>query len=155
MVFAPSDCIFSSRRSSGFTLIEVIIVLIILGILAAVAVSRGNFDTDQWVNPDVFASHLRYAQSRAMAMEHPWGLEATGGTYTMFQVDEGTKKNVALPGSSEAAKKVPNGTWWFDGMGRPYFGKEYKADVSPTNTNITINVAGKIVTITAITGYVP
>ena len=77
------------HRSFGFTFIEVLLILILLGILSAVAVSRINSDTDQWTNPDIFASHLRYAQSRAMAMEQPWGLQTQNGVYTMFKVEGG------------------------------------------------------------------
>ncbi len=143
-----------SHRALGFTLIEVVAVLIILGILAAIAVNRIHFDPDQWINPDLFASHLRYAQSRAMATEQPWGLTAAGGTYTMFKVDTktGALKTVKLP--SEAGKEVQKGTWWFDDMGRPY-GTTYNDTASPVNKDIHIKVAGKIVTITAVTGYVP
>lgn len=145
---------FSSRRPFGFTLIEIIVVLILLSILSATAISKLTLDKDRWINPDVFASHLRYAQSRAMAMEEPWGIETKNdGTYSMFKIHEGTKQTVPLPGGSISGKNVQSGTWWFDEMGRPYLGA-YNKLAEPETRNITITVSQKTLTITANTGYI-
>ncbi len=145
---------FSSRRILGFTLIEVIAVLILLGIISVIAIANPSLDTDRWVNPDVFASHLRYAQSRAMAMEEPWGIETkSDGTYTMFKIHNGTKQTVPLPGGSISGKKVPRGTWWFNEMGEPHSGA-YSNSAKPVTQDIVINVSQKRLIITALTGYI-
>ncbi|NCC26075.1 MAG: prepilin-type N-terminal cleavage/methylation domain-containing protein, partial [Deltaproteobacteria bacterium] len=53
----------SNRHAFGFTMIEIISVLVLLGILAAVAVIRsGGPDTTVRANADILSSHLRYAQ---------------------------------------------------------------------------------------------
>lgn len=76
------------RNNSGFTLLEVILVIIFISIFAAIAVSRQPV-------PEVtvrsasqgLVSHIRYAQMRAMYSAEPWGIRYTGasGTYWLFE----------------------------------------------------------------------
>ncbi len=77
------------KRSSekGFTLIEIIAVLIILGILLAFAIVRMNTtsDADLASQIQVIKNHLRYAQSRAMSTGTVWGVNFdTTTTYYLF-----------------------------------------------------------------------
>jgi MSHA pilin protein MshC len=141
------------QHDFGFTIIEVVSVLVLLGILAAVAMVRsGGPETAIRANADILGSHLRYAQSRAMAMEEPWGLSASGGTYSMFRVSGGSQQSVPLPG--EAAENIGNGRWWFDALGRPHSGND-AADHAESNINISVGSLADAVTITAVTGYIP
>lgn len=51
----------------GFTLLEVLAVLVILGILSAIAVNRSvNYNTEVYTGADALKAHLRYAQTMAM-----------------------------------------------------------------------------------------
>jgi len=55
------------KTQDGFTLIEIISVLVVLGLLVAVVVSRmTNYDTEVRMGTDVLKEHLRYAQTKAM-----------------------------------------------------------------------------------------
>ncbi len=60
----------------GFTLIEVISVLIVMGIVAAVIVARmmdtGAVDLSSQL--DVVKNHLRFAQSKALSTGSDWGI---------------------------------------------------------------------------------
>jgi prepilin-type N-terminal cleavage/methylation domain-containing protein len=139
----------------GFTLIETIVVLILIGVLSAVAVARvTDTDADVRAAENTLKVHLRHAQARAMNSETPWGVQATGGSYSLFQIDDdGTAVTVNFPGE-EVSISFPGGisnfTVSFDGWGRPY-------DVqNPSgNTPITsaINING--ITITPETGFIP
>ena len=55
------------KTKNGFTMIEIITVLVILGILAIVTVSRmTNYNVEVYTGTDVLKEHLRYAQTIAM-----------------------------------------------------------------------------------------
>jgi MSHA pilin protein MshC len=72
-------------RTSGFTLIELITIMLLVGILSATAVSR-------FFNPDIFFSRgfsdetiaiLRYAQKSAVAQRHTVCVAFTNNTVTL------------------------------------------------------------------------
>ena len=73
---------------NGFTTIEVIAVLIIVGVIAAVVVSRFT-GTSTYSVPSVaeqLKNHLRYAQTRAMNSNVIWGIHFIDSThYTIFK----------------------------------------------------------------------
>ncbi|CCK78877.1 GspH/FimT family pseudopilin [Desulfobacula toluolica] len=75
----------SGLNSNGFTIIEIISVLIIIGILSAVIVPKmtatGVYDVIS--ETQILKTHLRYAQSRAMSYNEPWGISMTAGSYTL------------------------------------------------------------------------
>ncbi len=64
----------------GFTLIEVVAVLLVLGILAAFAAVRisDTGQSDLISQVDVIKNHLRYAQNRAMNTGSPVGSDFLG-----------------------------------------------------------------------------
>jgi MSHA pilin protein MshC len=78
----------------GFTLIEVISVLMIIGIISAVVISRaGSADVYRLVSEtETLKVHLRYAQFRAMSDTVSWGIEFNGNSYKLLK-DEGDAPN--------------------------------------------------------------
>ncbi len=97
------------KSNSGFTLIEIVAVLIILGIVSAVVVSRaGNNDVDLAAQAEVIKGHIRFAQMRAMAADDSpanlptWGIcsNAAGTQYWLYNRNNATP--VLLPGEENA-----------------------------------------------------
>ena len=146
--------------NKGFTMIEVVAVLLVLGILAAVVVVRttGLDQSDLISQIDVIKNHLRYAQARAMGSSSPWGVTFQAGakTYFLFQgtapstpvlfLGEDsptvslTTKNSALTITS--ATLAPQ-TITFDAYG------------SPGAADITVTTNGGNILVTKNTGYIP
>ncbi|GAB7078578.1 pilus assembly FimT family protein [Megalodesulfovibrio paquesii] len=97
---------------SGFTFIEVMTVLVLLGILARTAFMM--FETDD-INAraerKVLESTIRYAQVLAMADDQPWGVSINGASFELqrdcnTQADDG--RLVRIPGKDSATYTIPN-----------------------------------------------
>ncbi|MCX5852854.1 MAG: type II secretion system protein [Deltaproteobacteria bacterium] len=79
------------RSRRGFSLLEVITVLIIIGILMAIVAYRTN-DSSYRLNSQagVVTGHIRYAQTQAMnanpsAGLNVWGIKCDGTRYWLFR----------------------------------------------------------------------
>ena len=80
-----------NRNNHGFTVIEIVVVLVLISIIAATVFGR-SITTDQinFVGQVAkITSHVRYAKSMAMKRNETWGVFSSGSEYWMFQGDEG------------------------------------------------------------------
>lgn len=138
----------------GFTLIEVIAVLIIAGIVSAVAISRGVSASSFSLSSEtqILKTNLRYAQAKALSDNTSWGLTLTSGSYTLQ--NNGANSSNVLPGESLATHAMPAGvtcagaaTVTFDHWGSP----------GTTTQTITLSGGGdtNTITITRETGFIP
>jgi MSHA pilin protein MshC len=131
--------------SPGFTFIEIIVVLLILGILGAVALEHSlNYEADLAGAVEVVKGHLRYAQIKAINSDVKWGLAFAGNTYSL-QDQNGVGGN--LPGD------LPQNIT-FTASTNPVM---FDQDGSPGGTSITIILTkGNSRTITVIknTGFI-
>ena len=158
----------------GFTLIEIIGVLMIVGILAAVIINRtmSTTSTNRIAQESVIKNHIRYAQATAMKQGTIWGIKCDGTDYWLFRtIDPDTTSNQrALPGEANAkitlADKnisMSSFTVFFDANGRPYTAYTDETTNTPVSAanplSITVNSvpAGAAVTfgITPETGFMP
>jgi len=115
----------------GFTLMEVIVVLLVIGIITAFAVGRGSSEGVKLkVRNEVFKTHLRHAQLRAVSAGDYWGIATndTGTQYWLFHHDGSTTTQIPLPGEDETTvdlsgegSQVTPGIYSFDERGIPYF----------------------------------
>ncbi|MCD6486680.1 MAG: type II secretion system protein [Syntrophobacterales bacterium] len=90
----------SGKRTnkSGFTLIEVIAVLVLIGIISAYVVVRATGPSPDLVaRTESLKSHLRYAQMKSMSSNNVWGISAAGNSYWLFTNGDTTQSR-QLPG---------------------------------------------------------
>lgn len=150
-------------RCEGFTLIEVITVLLIIGIMSAVVLSRGNtLNSDLNARAGEVRSQLRYLQLMAMKNGATYlALTCDGTNYWAYNSADASK-HLPLPGESAATvsladKKMQMSSFTisFDAFGIPYSGSPQVKLTS--NAAITITVGGQnaTLTVTPETGFVP
>lgn len=154
----------ASANMHGFTMIEVITALLVIGILSAFAVSRYSSTAPYSLKSqiDVIKIHLRFAQTRAMNSNDYWGINFAGSSYTFFSsADPSTP--VMLPGEDSAVVAIPfgitttTGIVVFDTWGKPYTDAA-GASIQTGDRNIVVSLAGEpseTITITENTGFVP
>ena len=161
------------KTNSGFTLIEIVVVLIVMGIITAFAIGRGFTNMPNLsVQTDVIKSHLRHAQARAMNSNTFWGIrtDAGGDSYWMFRCDSSDCTDIIrLPGEnantvalSAAGISLDPGTYAFDDRGIPYYA-DHNLDPNPSDLlvsdrMITVSRAGAdniTIIITKRTGFIP
>lgn len=143
------------RAAAGFTLTELVVVIIIATILAAFAISRINvasFDTEGFANRA--AAMVRYAQKLAISQRRTVFVVTTVGPPSNIKLCY-TDATCATPvheppGTNAFAHDAPSGvslpatSFSFSALGRPSAG-----------TTITVTGDGaKTITIAAETGYV-
>lgn len=138
-----------NTKNAGFTIIEIVAVLIVMSVIAAFAIGRGRVSSaDLKVQTEVLKSRLRHAQARAMNDTAPWGLQTdnSGGTYWLFRYDPAAAtplRKITLPGeqadtvniAADSITMTP-GTYSFNERGVPYY-TSYSA--TPPGTELTAN----------------
>jgi MSHA pilin protein MshC len=159
---------YQSTDQRGFSIVEVLVVLIIIGIVSVIIIGRGNIGrTDLLAQTEVIKSHIRYAQSRAMNSDRIWGIRCddSGQAYWLFvdgasDVDNRRK----LPG--EESDTVDLGTYnltltpttfSFDERGRPCSGDNGATPLTD-DLSLTLSAGGTETTTIAVTrntGFVP
>lgn len=149
---------FSPKRyESGFTIIEIIVVLLLLGIIAATVMGRAisTERIDLAAQMDKVHNHFRYAQSMAMKNgDAVWGFKVSsdGKNYWVFRLDPPVAdpigepdlpaNKVTLPGESNpevdmysrGVKMTPFAIY-FDRIGKPYI--YYVDENDPSNLPVT------------------
>ncbi len=118
-------------RPRGFTLIEIIAVLIVLGVLTAIVINRvtSTSITSRVAQESVIKNHIRYAQATAMKQGTMRGIKCDGTDYWLFitNAPDTAINQRPLPGESSAKIGLANKsvtmnafTVFFDANGRPY-----------------------------------
>ncbi len=144
-------------NNTGFTLIEVIVVLVILGIVVAVAISRGGMDSQEAklrAEVDTLKSNLRYAQYLAMNDMEPtrWGLAISGSSYTLVRNLNGNGSTFDSPYNLPSESSSTHNNSPFTATTANVLFNEWG---SPGNADINITLGNQTITITAETGYIP
>lgn len=162
---------------SGFTLVELIAVIIVVGILGAIAGGRflGRSSFDSVAFADQSAALLRYAQKVAIAQNRDVYVRVTGsGIALCYEAACGAGKRVLAPGGANSASAAtrlacndvtwaceappqqvtigPSLSFYFDPLGTPMA----SASTALAKSAITVKASESVRTITIEmeTGYV-
>ena len=146
-------------RTTGFTLVELVVMLVVIGILAAIAIPRFQ-DTSAFTQrgfSDEVRAALRYAQKLAIAKRREVCVDFPPGQIVLTfnpttVVGAACTSAVNLPGQSApyvvnvptGIALVANANFRFNGLGQP--------SVAP----VTVALTGRLlpITVAAETGYV-
>ena len=158
--------------NKGFTIVEIIAVLIILGIMAAVAVSRmGANASDLIPQTDIVKTHLRFAQLKALADDvqadgvtaSTWGITFTSGTPASYTLqNNGGTASINLPGEDGKIHTFPTGvavtttSVTFDSWGIPVVSSGNLTPLT-VDASIALSQGGvpSTINVTINTGYIP
>lgn len=150
----------------GFTLVELVMVMVLLGILAAYAAPRifNRSDFDARGLHDVTMAYLRYAQKTAIAQRRQVCVAYTANSLTLtIAAAAGTgacpgagvlngpdgKTSLAAP-ANISYSPVP-ATVAFDALGQPL---DSNGAVLVASRTVTVTGSGRTITVEAATGYV-
>lgn len=144
------------KNSHGFTLVEIIAVLVVLGVLTAVVVSQVlSMDSYHLASEvGILKSNLRYAQSRAMSDNVSWGitfpdtlrytLQKNGITATSNLPNENSPTHILQGGVTVSSTTDPV---TFD-----VWGSNLGATIIIT---LSAGVDSQTITVTQNTGFIP
>ena len=164
------------RRPAGFTILEIIVVLLLMSILAATLLGRSVTTASMDLNSatDKIRNQLRFAQAEAMKGAYEaypvWGVKSEGAQYWMFQGMNPAANEVRVPGGDYSGTdnkinkadigvtEVEDFTIFFDRIGKPYTKYTSPSDNEPLASIKTITLkAGsepRTITITPKTGMI-
>jgi MSHA pilin protein MshC len=159
----PEAMPYAMRHCLGFTMVELIVTITIVGILSAVAaprfLSRDGFDSIGFT--DQVESLTRYAQKVAIAKRRNVCVTLTASTVSLNYSNPGLCDTALfLPSTQTNTLNAPNGltlsaaNFYFDSLGRPFY-VAGNASFGNNALSITVNATPpRTITVVNETGYV-
>lgn len=157
----------SIKNNSGFTLIEVVAVLVVMSIITAFAVGRVVDNKPELIaQKEVLKVHLRYAQSRAMNSNDNYGIISSGNTYSLFRASAAFLVNfpgeqfdyIDLAALGLTLSMTDGNIVCYDSKGIPYtdFDTSLVGNLQTDDRTLTLSSGTdtEIITITKNTGFI-
>lgn len=151
------------KNSRGFTFLEVLLVLIVLGVIIAVAANRVSTSGNELITEtDLLKSNLRFAQLKALTNNNDdgtrWRINFFGSSYTLVKLlkdgSTDSSANTNFPSDNAPTHQLPAGVTVISPASVTY---NFRGE--PGTTDITVqlkqgnNSAG--FTITRTSGFIP
>ena len=162
--------------SSGFTLIEIVVVMVLMSVITAVLLGRSitTSEVDVVGQTDKIRNHLRYAQAMAMKRsDAQWGIEFPADQYAFIKIEGLNLERPLLPGGdyngnepfileSELGididiRNLPtpnNSAIIFDRLGKPYTVYPGTPLTGPVSIDISAGGESRTITVEAETGLI-
>lgn len=148
--------------NNGFTLIEGVIVLSLLGIIAIVAINKILLFSKVPSEVEILKSNLRFVQFKAMnddieANNNSWGIVFSNNGYSLIcgnscsTTPNFPNENSSTHNCSDGVTISPNLTITFDRWGSPYINNTSQA----TTISISDNSSSQTISVTKNTGFIP
>ena len=147
----------TSKRSYGFTMLEVIVVLIVMTIVASVILYRPTTNVNKLVaEAEILKSHLRYAQIKAMNGDEneTWGIHlADAKNYIIYK--NNAQATDILPGETAQTHNFPAEVSVTSGAGTTVNFDKWGSPVAGAQTiTLTQAMQTSSITVTKNTGYI-
>ena len=150
-------------NNRGFSWVELIVVMTIMGIVSAIVVNRFmTDDTELVAQTEVIKAHLRYAQLRSMNTDTVWYIKFTTNTYELYKNGDAVAK--LLPGGDSPTITLSTGVSLnygasdvvaFDAWGQPCTDSAGQVLQAADRTlTITQGADNRSITITKNTGFI-
>jgi prepilin-type N-terminal cleavage/methylation domain-containing protein len=168
------------KETKGFTLIEVILVMVIIVIISTVIITRSrDLSTGLISQTEIMKTHLRYAQTLAMsaggsdvfgikcvaAPNEYWLFRGTNPEGNILKLTDDASYDIDSDDKLDLAQKNIQAsafTVYFDGRGIPYSAYTDAGSNTPLSPDLTISItpAGEAspiqtITLTELTGFIP
>ena len=159
---------FCRCYNSGFTLIEIVAVILVMSVISSVVVSRFYFsDSNLEAQTEAIKVYLRYPQVRSMNTESVWGIHCDGADLWLYKDGDITSKvrlsgedsvnvNLAEKGVSLQMGEDATFTVSFNNWGKPCIDDAAETE-QDADRNLTVTSGSKSsnITITKNTGFIP
>lgn len=153
------------KHSDGFTLIELIAVMVVLSIVAAIVIVRATPTTSYNVvsEAEILKANIRYAQYRALTdadknynvNNATWSIVFSSGSYTLQRTADGETQNYNFPYEGSATHNLPGGVTISSTVSPLIFDVWGSPGTTDTTITITDGSSPQVITVTANTGFIP
>ncbi len=146
----------------GFTILEVVVVLILISIVSVVIISRTTNiqQIDLGAQVDKVQAHIRYAHTMAMKRSDTiWGIKCDGTDYWLFKTNDPDTGSNQVRFLGEDSDKVPMPdmnafTLYFDKYGIPYTAYTDESINTRVSTPLLVQIDSENFNITPETGFI-